>query len=46
MIDIKNVDPNNIKIDENSYKNIPFYYTRYVTIKDPKYGKSNSINSL
>ena len=23
---IKNFDPNNIKIDEKSYKNIPIYY--------------------
>ena len=28
---IKNVGPNNIKIDENSYKNILIYYTGYVT---------------
>ena len=26
MINIKNFDPNNIKIDEKSYKNIPIYY--------------------
>ena len=26
MINIKNFDPNNIKIDEQSYKNILIYY--------------------
>ena len=36
-INIKNLDPNNIKIDEKSQKNSSFYYTGYVTIKDLKY---------
>ena len=31
MINIKNHDPNNINIDEKSYKNILIYYTGYVT---------------
>ena len=26
MISLKNLDPNKIKIDEKSYKNILFYY--------------------
>ena len=30
---IKKFDPNNIKIDEKSYKNILIYYIGYVTIK-------------
>ena len=30
---IKSFDPNKIKIDEKSYKNIPIYYIGYVTIK-------------
>ena len=34
IINIKNFDPNNIKIDEKSYKNILIYYIGYVTIKD------------
>ena len=34
IIDIENFSPNNIKIDENSYKNILIYYIRYVTIKE------------
>ena len=33
-INIKIVDPNNIKIDEKSYKNILIYYIGYVTIRD------------
>ena len=36
IINIKIFDPNNIKIDETSYKNIVTYYIRYVTIKDSK----------
>ena len=46
IIDIKNFDPNNIKIDEKSYKNIFIYYIGYVTIKDLKYVKINSVNTL
>ena len=37
-IDIKHLDPNNIKIDEKSFKNFLFYYIGYVT--------SNSIKPL
>ena len=33
-INIKNFDPNNIKIDEKSYKNLLVCYFEYVTIKD------------
>ena len=49
MIDtfnIKNFDSNNFKIDEKSHKNILIYYIRYVTIKDSKYVKINSVNPL
>ena len=42
---LKNFDQNNIKIDEKSYKNI-IYYIGYVTIKDSKYIKINSVNPL
>ena len=45
-INIKNFDPNNIKIDEKSYKNIVIYCIGYVTIKDLKYVKINSVNPL
>ena len=34
IINIKNVDIDNIKIDETSYKNILIYYIEYVTNKD------------
>ena len=33
MINIKNFDPNNIKIDKKPYKNIHIFYTGYVMIK-------------
>ena len=33
IIDIENFDPNNIKIDEKSNKNIFIYCIKYVTIK-------------
>ena len=46
MINIKNFDPNNIKIDEKSYKNILIYYIGYVKIKDSKYVEINSVNPL
>ena len=45
MINIKNLDPNKIKTHENSYKNI-IYHTRYVTVKNLRYIKINSINPL
>ena len=34
IIIIKDFDPNNIKIDKKSYKNILIYYTGYETIKN------------
>ena len=46
IINIKESDQNNIKIDEKSYKNILIYYIAYVTIKNSKYVKINSINPL
>ena len=46
IIKIKTFDPNKIKIDEKSYKNILIYYIGYVTIKDSKYVKINSVNPL
>ena len=44
IIYIENFDPNNIKIDEKSLKNIPIYYIVHVTIK--KELKSYSVNLL
>ena len=45
-INVKNFDPNNIKTDEKSRKNILVYSSRYVTIKDSKYVKINSVNAI
>ena len=46
IINIKHFEPDKIKIDEKSYKKILVYYIRYVTIKDLKYVKMNSVNPL
>ena len=47
IISIKSFDPNEIKINEKSYKNIPIYYIGYMTITIWKYIKKiNSVNSL
>ena len=46
MINIKNFDSNQIKIDKNSYKNIIIYHTGYITIKNRSYVKVNSANPL
>ena len=40
------MDPIKIKIDEKSYENILIWCIRYVTIKDSKYVKINSVNPL
>ena len=45
IINIKYFDPNNIKIDEKSYKDILIHYIRYVTIKK-KNLKNYSVNPL
>ena len=44
IINIEEIDPNNIKIDEKSYKNILIYNIVYVTIK--KDLKIHSANPL
>ena len=43
---IKYFDPNKVKIDENSLKNIFICYIGHVTIKDLEYIKINSVNPL
>ena len=45
IINKKNHDPN-IKIDKKSYKNILIYYIGYLTVKDLKYVKINSVKYL
>ena len=44
IINIESFDPNNIKIDEKSYKNILTYYMGDMTIKE--YIKIYSVNPL
>ena len=46
MINIKDFDPNLLKIDKKSYKNIDIYYIGYITMKDSDYVKINSVNPL
>ena len=46
ITNIKAFDPRKIKVDEKSYENILIYYVEYVSIKDLKYMKINSVNSL
>ena len=46
IINIKNFDSDNIKLDEKPYRNIFIYYIGYVKIKDFKYVKINSVNPL
>ena len=43
---VENFDPNNVKLDEKPYKNILIFYIGYVTIKNSKYVKIYSVNSL
>ena len=44
LINIKNFDPNLLKLDKKSFKNIGVYYIGYITKKDEC--KINSVNSL
>ena len=46
IINRKNFDSNNIKIDGKSYKYILIYFIGYVMMKDSKYVKINSVNPL
>ena len=34
MINVKDFDPNLLKIDKKSYKNVNIYYIGYITVKD------------
>ena len=45
MINIKNLGPSKIEMDEMSYKNI-IYYIGYVTVKKLCYVTVNSVNLL
>ena len=47
MINIKEFDSNQLKIDKKSYKNIGIYYIGYITIKGiSDYENINSVNPL
>ena len=46
MINTKDFDPNLLKIDKKSYKNIDIYYIGYITMKDSDYVKIKSVNPL
>ena len=46
IINIKNFDPNRIKIDRKWYKNIIIYYIGYIAIKNIIYVKINTVNPL
>ena len=46
MINIEDFDPNLLKIDKKSYKNIDIYYIGYITMKDFDYVKIESVNPL
>ena len=46
MINIKDFDPNLLKIHKKSYKNIDIYYIGCITIKNCDYIKINSANPL
>ena len=46
MINITNFDPNLLKIDKKSYKNIDTYFIGYITMKDSDYVKIKSVNPL
>ena len=45
MINIRNFDPNLLKVDKKLHKNIDIYYIDYITMKDLEYVKINSVNS-
>ena len=46
MINIKNFDPNLLKIDRKSYRNIDTYYIGYITMKNFDYVNIHSVNPL
>ena len=47
MINIKEFDSSQVKIDKKSYRNIGIYFIRYIIIKSiSEYENSNSVNSL
>ena len=46
MINIKVFDPNLLKLDKKSDKNINIYYIGYITVKDSYHKQINSVHHL
>ena len=46
MINIENFNPDLLKIDKKSYKNIGIYYIGYITMTNSDYVKIKSVNPL
>ena len=46
MMNIKDFDPNFLKIDKKLYKNIDISYIGYITLKNSYYLKINTVNPL
>ena len=46
MINIKNFDPDLLRIDKKSYKSTDIYCIGYIAVKDSKYVNINSVNPL
>ena len=46
MINIENINPDLLKIDKKSYKNIGIYYIGYITMENSDYVNINSVNPL
>ena len=46
MINIRNFDPNLLRIDKKSYESIDIYYIGYITVKYSEYVNINSVHPL
>ena len=46
IINIKNFDPNLLRIDKKSHESTDIYYIGYITMKDSKYVNIDSVNPL
>ena len=46
IINIKNLDPSKVKIDEKLYKSILIYHIGYLMVKDLSYAIVDSVSSL
>ena len=46
MINVKNFDPNRVKIDKKSYESTIIDYVGYITTKNLRYVKINNVNPL